>query len=141
MNNNRTDELSHAECDVLALEAVKLLAEKLALDIKMFDVRERTSVTDFYVNATGKSLTHVASLADDLVENFDARGQRALRVEGKRGNSWILVDFGSLIVNIFDSESRGFYNFDRLLPAECERSTEEAIRSVDKKYDVSIIDD
>ena len=121
MITEKTKELSKAEAGVLANEAVKVLIEKLALDVSMFDVREHTSVTDFYVNATGRSINHVAALADDVVDNFELRGQSALRVEGKKGNSWILVDFGTLIVNIFDSEGRGFYNFDRLLPAECKR--------------------
>ena len=76
----RNDKLKYAEADVLAREAVKKLIEKLALDVKMFDVREHTSITDFYVNATGKSATHVASLADDVADNFESRGQRPLRI-------------------------------------------------------------
>lgn len=130
----KTNELTDADSKTLASEAVKVLIEKLAEDVSMFDVREHTSITDFYVNATGRSLTHVASLADDIVDNFELRGLNALRVEGKKGNSWILVDFGSLILNIFDSEGRGFYNFDRLLPAECKQSIDELIKQVDEKF-------
>lgn len=137
MNKDKINDLRNAEGDALAFEAVKLLLEKLALNVKMFNVTGHTSVTDFYVNATGKSLTHVASLSDDLVESFSLRGLDASRVEGKRGNSWILVDFGVLIVNIFDSEARDFYNFDRLLPTECEMSIEEAVRAVDAKLGVT----
>ena len=69
----------------LADEAVKLLIEKLALDVRMFNVIETTAVTDFYVNATGKSFTHVASLADNLAEHIAECGVDALRIEGKRG--------------------------------------------------------
>lgn len=130
----KTNELTDADSKTLASEAVKILIEKLAEDVSMFDVREHTSITDFYVNATGRSLTHVASLADDVVDNFELRGLNALRVEGKKGNSWILVDFGSVIVNIFDSEGRGFYNFDRLLPAECKQNIDELIKQVDDKF-------
>ena len=137
MNTDQNNDLKHAEAELLAFEAVKLLIEKLGIDVKMYDVKEHTSVTDYYVNVTGQSLTHVASLADDLVDAFSLRGMDALRVEGKRGNSWILVDFGVLIVNIFDSEARGFYNFDRLLPAESEKSIEDAIRAVDSKLGVN----
>ncbi len=135
MINERTNELLGADSNVLAEEAVKILIEKLALDVSMFDVRQHTSVTDFYVNATGRSLTHVASLADDVVDNFDMRGQTALRVEGKKGNTWILVDFGSLIINIFDSEGRGFYNFDRLLPVECKQDITNLVAQVDSKFE------
>ena len=132
----KTDELSKAEGKTLAEEAVKVLLEKLAIDVTMYNVTEHTSVTDYYVNATGRSATHVASLADDVADNFEMRGQSALRVEGKKGNSWILVDFGTLIVNIFDSEGRAFYNFDRLLPAECKEIIDALAEEVDKKFNI-----
>ena len=137
MLEQRTNELSDANSEKLAKEAVKVLLEKLASDVCMYDVKEHTSITDYYVNATGRSLSHVASLADDLTESFDMRGVSALRVEGKKGNTWILVDFGSLIVNIFDNEGRGFYNFDRLLPIESKMSIEELIREVDEKFNLN----
>ena len=130
----RTEDLKNAEAGVLAAEAVKTLIEKKALDVKLYDVRENTSITDYYVNATGRSGTHVASLSDELADSFGMRGRDALRIEGKRGNSWILVDFGSLIVNIFDSEARSFYNFDRLLPAECIQDISDIVAEVDKKF-------
>lgn len=132
----KTDELTGADGEKLANEAVKVLVEKLALNVTLYNVIGHTSVTDFYVNATGKSATHVASLADDVRDNFEMRGQSALRVEGKKGNSWILVDFGTLIVNVFDSEGRAFYNFDRLLPEECKRSIDALVEEVDKKFNI-----
>ena len=132
----KTEVLLHAEGKTLAEEAVKVLIEKLALDVTMYNVKEYTSITDYYVNATGRSATHVASLADDVVDNFEMRGQTALRVEGKKGNSWILVDFGTLIVNVFDGEGRSFYNFDRLLPVECKESIDSLVKEVDEKYNL-----
>ncbi len=127
---------SLAGCDsrTLAEAAAKLLIEKLALEVRMFDVTDTTSVTDFYINATGKSFTHVASLADDIVEDFSERGVEALRVEGKRGAGWILVDYGDVIINVFDSESRAFYSFDRLLPADCECDIAPLVSEVDEKF-------
>ena len=133
----KTDELAHADGNKLAEEAVKVLVEKLAIDVTMYNVKEYTSITDYYVNATGRSATHVASLADDLSDNFEMRGQTPLRIEGKKGNSWILVDFGTLIVNIFDSEGRAFYNFDRLLPEESKESIEALVKEVDEKYNLN----
>lgn len=134
MNSEKTKELYRADGKTLAQAAVKLLIEKLAEDVAMFDVAEHTSITEFYVNATGRSVSHVAALADELVDNFELRGMTADRVEGKKGNTWILVDFGSLIVNIFDSDGRAFYNFDRLLPAESKVNIEELIKEVDEKF-------
>ena len=137
MNNEKNDKLVGADSETLAKEAVLVLLEKLALDVKMFNVKEHTSITDFYVNATGKSLTHVASRADDIVDHFDMCGICANRVEGKKGNTWILVDFGSIIVNVFDSEGRGFYNFDRLMPQESQVSIDDLIAQVDSKFEIN----
>ena len=137
MQIEKCERLKGADASLLSKEAVLVLLEKLALDVTMFDVKEYTSITEYYVNATGKSMTHVASLADDVVEHFSNCGCDALRVEGKRGNSWILVDFGSLIVNVFDSEGRGFYNFDRLLPAECKLPIDDLVKEVDAKFEIN----
>lgn len=137
MENIRTDELRNASSDVLSNEIVKILIEKKAIDVKLFDVKEGTGVTDFYINATGRSNTHVASLADDICELIAQRGRNELRVEGKRGNGWILVDYGDVIVNVFDKESRTFYSFDRLLPAEGEQDISKLIAEVDAKLDIN----
>lgn len=134
-DNERTEELKNAEPVDLARAAVKLLLSKKGIDVKMYDVCEYTSVTDYYVNVTARSSTHVGALSDDLVDDFSKKGTDALRVEGKRGNSWILIDFGSLIVNVFDSESRSFYNFDRLLPQEAARDISEIAAEVDKQFE------
>ena len=128
--------LQNADSRTLANEAVKVLLEKLGRNVQMFDAREHTSITDYYVNATGKSSTHVASLADDVSEHFSDRGFAPYRVEGRKGNSWILVDFGSLIVNIFDSESREMYNFERILPLEAIVNIDDLVAEVDEKFNI-----
>ena len=133
----KTDELKNATSDNLAKEAVKILIEKKAIDVKLFDVKDGTGITDYYVNATGRSFTHVASLADDLCELLSNRGRNELRMEGKRGNGWILVDYGDVIINIFDKESRTFYNFDRLLPSEGELDISTLVAEVDAKLNIA----
>ena len=137
MENIKTEELKNASSDMLSHEIVKILIEKKAIDVKLFDVKEGTGITDFYINATGRSITHVASLADDICELVSNKGRNELRMEGKRGNGWILVDYGDVIVNVFDKESRTFYNFDRLLPAESEQDISDLIAEVDAKLDIN----
>jgi ribosome-associated protein len=129
-------ELNNKDSLVVAEEAVKHLLEKKALGVRLFDVREYTSVTEYYVNVTGRSGAHVAALSEELADNFSERGLSPLRIEGRQGNSWILVDYGFLIVNVFDAQSREFYNFDRLLPAECELGTKHLIDAVDRKLGI-----
>ena len=120
----------------LANEIVKILIEKKGIDVRMFNVIGISPITDYYINVTGRSLTHVASLADDLLRLLSEKGVEARQVEGKRGNSWLLVDYCDCIVNIFDKEMRGFYSFDRLQPPESECDITELKNEVDKKFEI-----
>ena len=135
MEAERTNELTSVSSEVLAKEIVKVLLEKKGIDVTLYDVREKTSVTDFYVNVTGRSSTHVASLADDVDYLIDLRGRKSERIEGRRGNAWILVDYLDVIVNVFDKESREFYNFERLLPEGSKVDITDLIQEVDSKFD------
>lgn len=137
MENEKTTELKDVDSVLLAQEAVKVLLEKKAIDVKLFGVSEITSLTDYYVNATGRSSTQVSSLADDLAKMLGDRGRDPLRVEGRAGNAWILVDYGDVIVNIFDRPSREFYSFDRHLPAESEIDIAALVAEVDKKFELN----
>jgi len=141
MENKRNDELKLAPAEILAAEAVKVLLEKKALDVRLFDVTGKTSVTDFYVNATGRSSMQVSALADYVDELLSDRGREPLRIEGRAGNAWILVDYGDVIVNIFDKQSREFYNFDRHLPEGAEVDISELVAEVDKKFELNTKED
>lgn len=121
----------------LVCEAVKLLLEKQGIEVKLYDVREDATITDYYVVVTGKSLSHVASLCDDLAERLSSLGFDAARIEGKRGNSWILVDYLDVIIHIFDKESRDFYNFERLLNIESLVDITELVDEIDKKFNIN----
>ena len=136
MIDNKKDELKNVDSDVLAKETVKILLEKKALDVKLFCVKDNASITDYYVNATGRSSTQVSSLADDVDRLLSERGRNALRIEGRSGGAWILVDYGDVIVNVFDRPSREFYNFDRHLPAEGEIDISDLVAEVDKKFEL-----
>ena len=135
MYTEKPKDLINVSSDTLAREAVKILLEKKGIDVKLYDVREGASITDFYIVATGRSLTHVSSLADDLCTLLGERGRPEARVEGKRGNSWILVDYLDVIVNIFDKEARSFYNFERLLDTDSVVNIDDLVIEVDKKFE------
>ena len=130
-------DLLNCDSETLAREAVKILLEKKANNVTLFDVREKSSVTDFYINATGRSSTQVASLADEVDSKLSERGRAALRTEGRRGNSWILVDFGDVIINVFDRESRDFYNLDRHFPQDSQLDISDLVAEVDKKFEIN----
>lgn len=130
-------DLVGCESGTLAREAVKILIERKGIDVKLFDVREKSSVTDYYVNVTGRSSTNVAALADEVDAKLSERGRTPLRTEGRRGNNWILVDFGDVIVNVFDRASRDFYNLDRHFPEESLVDISGLIAEVDAMLDIN----
>lgn len=112
---NKNNSLTNASSYEVACAAVKALMKMKGSAIKLFCVKETSSVTDYYITVTGRSKTQVASLAEEVVYQLGLCGRDAARMEGKRGDSWILVDYIDVIVQVFDSESRNFYDFDRLL--------------------------
>ena len=126
---------------VLAREAVKILLEKKGIAVALFDVREKSSVTDYYINVTGRSSSQVAALADDVDVKLSELGRSPLRTEGKRGNGWILVDFGDVIINVFDRASREFYNLDRHFPEESRVDISDLVAEVDKKFEIKNIEE
>lgn len=130
-------DLVGCESGTLAREAVKILIERKGIDVKLFDVREKSSVTDYYVNVTGRSSTNVAALADEVDAKLSERGRTPLRTEGRRGNNWILVDFGDVILNVFDRASRDFYNLDRHFPEESLVDISGLIAEVDAMLDIN----
>lgn len=98
----------------LAKEASKYLNEKKALELKIVKIDDISSLADYFVFATGTSNTHVNALADEVEFQLKQIGVLPGHIEGHRSNSWVLLDYGSVILHIFTSESREFYDLDRL---------------------------
>lgn len=137
MIDQKNEALKNADSSALAEAIVSVLIEKKAHDVKMYNVGEENPMTDFYVNATGRSLTQVAALADELVVKIGECGNDNCKIEGKRGNSWILIDYVNVIVNLFDKESRSFYNLDRLMPEGSEADISAIVAAVDEKMKIN----
>lgn len=104
-----------AQARMTAGYVVQTLDKHLAKDIRMIDVEDVTSICDCFVIAHGNSSTQVRALADyverELKENHDID---PLRVEGYHSSNWILLDYGDVIVHVFNEEMRGFYDLERL---------------------------
>lgn len=97
----------------LAREAVKVLDSKKAEDIKVIQIAELTIIADYFVIASGSSSTHTKSLADDLDFELSKLGIKPSHVEG-RASGWTLLNYGGVLVHIFDTKSREHYNLERL---------------------------
>ena len=98
----------------LAIEIAKILDKKKAQDVRVLKVESLTVLTDYFVIATGNNNTHVRALADELEEKLKGEGLPPARVEGYRSNSWILLDWGNVVIHIFTQEGRDFYDLDHL---------------------------
>ena len=98
----------------LARKAATFLDSKRGEKLNVIEVDSISSLADYFVIATGNNNTHVRALADELDERMKAEGLPPARMEGYRSNSWILLDWGSVVVHIFTQEGRDFYDLDRL---------------------------
>lgn len=98
----------------LALAGARALDEKKGLNIKLLEVTEVTTLADHFLICTGTSNTHVKTLCDAVEAAMDEAGEPLLSREGHRGGTWVLLDFGSLVVHVFTDEARAFYDLERL---------------------------
>lgn len=99
----------------LARACAKALSEKKAQDIVILDVREQTVVCSYFVIASGRSSTQVRALGDAVEEKLEKdHALLPLRKEGLREGRWGVLDYGDVVVHVFNEESRLFYYLERL---------------------------
>ena len=98
----------------VALEVTKALDAKKGIDIKLLKIDKVSSLADYFIICTGTVNTHVKTLCDYAEYTMEQLGEPMLGREGHRGNSWELLDFGSVVVHVFTEEARKFYDLERL---------------------------
>ena len=99
----------------LAILAAKALDGKKGEEIKIMEVTELTTLADYFVICTGSSNTQINALCDAVEEKLEAEaGGKPLHREGHRGGIWVLLDYGCLVVHVFNTEAREFYGLERL---------------------------
>ena len=94
------------------------LDEDKAQDIIFIDLKDKSSVADGLVVASGRSARHVAALADRLLRTLKDKGHGRARVEGLPHCDWVLIDAGDVIVHLFRPEVRAFYNIEKIWSVE-----------------------
>lgn len=97
----------------------KVLSDKKATDILIINVEEQTIVCSYMVIASGRSTTQVHALCDNVEEILSKSEILPARTEGTREGRWGVLDYGDVIVHVFNDESRLFYNLERLWTGEC----------------------
>ncbi|MFO0901914.1 MAG: ribosome silencing factor [Pirellulales bacterium] len=96
-----------------ARAAAKMALENQARDVLILDLRKQTALFDYFVIATGKSGRQLRAIADDIDELLQKQlGDKRLYTEGYQDSRWIVLDYGDLVIHLFDSEMRDFYRLE-----------------------------
>lgn len=107
--------MSEVTSKVLAEEVCKALADKLGKDIIALYVREKTDLCDYFIIASGSNAPQIRAMGERVEELVEKKlGIVPSRTEGVRDGRWAVVDYGDVIVHIFNDETRLFYHLERL---------------------------
>ena len=98
----------------LALKMAQILDKKGAMDIEILEVTHLTSITDYFLIASGRNIQAVHSLSEDLQDKLAEEQIFPRRTDGVHESRWIVLDFGGVIVHLFHPEERLYYNIERL---------------------------
>lgn len=97
-----------------AKKVVRFALEKKASEIDLMDLRKITPVTDFFIICTGSSDVHVKAIVDSITDNCKKDGIDVYHVEGYESLRWVLIDLVEIVVHVFQSEVRAYYQLERL---------------------------
>lgn len=99
----------------LAAAAARAAAEKLAIDVIVLDVAAIIGICDMFVIASGRNARHTKAIADEVEEQLWLLDDRKVdSSEGRDDSQWILLDYGDVVVHVFDAEQRSYYRIERL---------------------------
>jgi ribosome-associated protein len=97
------------------IDVVRNALEDLkAIDLKVLDVHSITTITDTMVICTGTSSRHVAALAHNVADKAREAGYKPMGIEGMEEGEWVLVDLGDVVVHVMQTQTRAFYQLERL---------------------------
>ena len=99
---------------MMAQIACKAIDDKKGQDIKVIDIHNVSVIADYFVIASGTNSNQVQAIVDNVEEQLGRAGFEAKQIEGNRNSSWILMDYGDVIVHVFDEENRLFYDLERI---------------------------
>ncbi|MCM1027485.1 MAG: ribosome silencing factor [Roseburia sp.] len=105
------EKLSSREAAGLAIQA---LEDKKAEDIRIIDISEVSVIADYFIIAGGNNRNQIQTLCDNVEETLGRAGMPVRQIEGYNTANWILLDFGDVIVHIFDRENRLLFDLERI---------------------------
>lgn len=98
----------------IACLAIEALEDKKAEDICVIDISEISVLADYFIIAGGNNTSQIQALSDAVDEKLGRAGYPLKQIEGYQNANWVLLDFGDIIVHIFDKENRLFYDLERI---------------------------
>jgi ribosome-associated protein len=97
-----------------ARRAARAALDRKAVDLVVLDVQGLSGVTDYFLVCSGRSTTHVRTIADAIRLALKEQGIRPLHAEGRAESGWVLLDYGDVLVHVFLEETRAYYALERL---------------------------
>lgn len=104
----------YIDARIKALSIAKIAQEKKAEDIVILDMTKISNITDFFIICSGNSTRHVKAICDYIIEKLKQLRLKIWHIEGQDYALWILLDCGDVIVHIFHTPTRMFYELERL---------------------------
>lgn len=98
----------------IARLAVEALEDKKAVDVRILDIGQISTLADYFIIASGNNRNQVQAMADNVDEVLAKAGYQAKQTEGYRNANWILLDYGDVVIHLFDEENRLFYDLERI---------------------------
>ena len=98
----------------LARLAIGALEDKKAEDVRVIDIGGVSVLADYFIIASGNNRAQVQAMADEVEQRMGRAGAAPLQIEGYQAVNWVLMDFGDVIIHIFDAQNRLFYDLERI---------------------------
>jgi len=108
--NSMMDEIANSRA--IAVDIADIIAETPAADTRVIDIHELTTIADLFVICSGENERQLRAITRTISDEMMKQDKRPIRVEGDTASGWILMDFGDVIVHIFDEELRKFYDLE-----------------------------
>ena len=108
------EKFSLEEVKEMARLAINAMEDKKAEDIRVIAISQVSVLADYFIIASGSNRSQIQTLSDAVEEKLGKAGYPVKQIEGYQNANWVLLDFGDIIVHIFDQENRLFYDLERI---------------------------
>ena len=106
--------MTEKQSNAMAKLAYYALDDKKARDIRILDISKVSVLADYFIIASGSNRNQVQAMADNAAEELGKAGYHTRQIEGYNSANWILLDYGDIIIHVFDEENRLFYDLERI---------------------------